>query len=226
MRACGARISRGIGSNGRIEHRYRLRSDLRWAGADAVGRLPGRRLGQVRGQNVDAFPVIADLHRPKIFDLPGMFARTQHAPTIDAQLAVGKGNRGQFHAHAVKLRNKSLNVKVRHSTFSFNPQLHADFGEMEPIMRSPIPRCHSRESGNPVLRSTGVVTKSPAVADPDPGCAISAIVERTLIRPSRAIPLSRVSTYPDNDIALPFLTHGLLRHDVIRRLREGARRAQ
>jgi hypothetical protein len=86
----------------------------------------------VCGQSVDAFLVIPDLCGPKILDLLGMLGRIQHAPAINAQLAVGKGNRSQLHAHAVKLPNKSLNVKVRHSSFSFNPQFEADFGENGP----------------------------------------------------------------------------------------------
>jgi hypothetical protein len=68
----------------------------------------------VRSQNVNAFPIIADLGGPEIADLLGMLGGIQHAPTIDAQLAVGKHNGSQFHAQAVKLRNKSFNVKVRH----------------------------------------------------------------------------------------------------------------
>ena len=123
MRAGRAeRTGRGMGADGRIAHRYRLRTDLRWDGADAVDGLPGRCVDQMRGQNVDALPVIADLCGPQISDLLGMLGRIQHAPTVDAQLAVGKRNGSQFHAHAVKLRNKSFNVKVRHSRFSCDPQ--------------------------------------------------------------------------------------------------------
>ncbi len=108
--------------NGNIARRHRLRTDLQWARADAVDCLPGRCVGQVCGQNVNAFPIIADLRGPQISDLLGMLGGVQHAPTIDAQLAVGKRNGSQFHAHAVKRRNKSFNVKVWHSRFSFNPQ--------------------------------------------------------------------------------------------------------
>jgi len=108
--------------NGNIARRCRLRTEMQWAGADAVDCLAGRCVGQVRGQNVNAFPIIADLRGPQISDLLGMLGRIQHAPTIDAQLAVGKRNGSQFHAHAVKLCNKSFNVKVRHSRFSFDPQ--------------------------------------------------------------------------------------------------------
>jgi hypothetical protein len=68
----------------------------------------------VCGQNIDAFPVIADLCGPKILDLLGMLGRIQHAPTINPQLAIGKRNRGQFHAHAVKPGDESFNVKIRH----------------------------------------------------------------------------------------------------------------
>jgi len=115
MRAGRAeRTGRGMGADGRIAHRYRLRTDLRWDGADAVDGLPGRCVDQMRGQNVDAFPVIADLRGPKILDLLGMLGRVQHAPTIDAQLAVGKRNRGQLHAHAVKLGDESFDIKIRH----------------------------------------------------------------------------------------------------------------
>src|SRR5262249_28843369 len=135
MRAVrGAQIGRVMWPDSSIAHGYRLRSDLQRARADAVDCLPGRRVGQMRGQNVDAFPIIADLRGPEILDLLGMLGGIQHAPTIDAQLAVGKRNRSQFHAHAVKLRNKSFNVEVRHSRFSFNPRSEADFGKMQPIM--------------------------------------------------------------------------------------------
>jgi len=76
----------------------------------------------MRSQSVDARLVIADLRGPEIFDFMGMFDRIQHAPAIDAQLAIGEFNRSQFHAHAVKLGNKSLNVKVRH--FSIPIEYH------------------------------------------------------------------------------------------------------
>jgi hypothetical protein len=168
MRAGGAaRISRGLSPNGNIAiaHRYRLRTHLQWARADAVDCLPGRYVRQVRGQNVDALPVIANLRGPEILDLLGMLGGIQHAPTIDAQLAVGKRNRSQFHAHAVKLRNKSFNVEVRHSRFSFNPRSEADFGKMQPIMRAPTPRRHSGQSENPMLRSIAMVRRSSAAAD-------------------------------------------------------------
>src|SRR5258706_934622 len=54
------------------------------------------------------------------------------------------------------------------------------------------------------------------------GCAIPQTTTGTLIRPSWTIHFISVSTPPDNDMALPFLTHRLLRHDVIRRTRRVA----
>jgi hypothetical protein len=44
----------------------------------------------VRSQSVDAFTVIADLRAPQIFDLLSVLGRVQHAPAINAQLAVCK----------------------------------------------------------------------------------------------------------------------------------------
>src|SRR5882762_3449858 len=55
------------------------------------------------------------------------------------------------------------------------------------------------------------------------GCAIPPTATCTLIRPNWTIPFISVSTPPDNDMALPFLTHGLLRHDVIPRTRHVGR---
>src|SRR5215831_8545694 len=89
-------------------------SDCGWAASN--GGL-GCSLGQVCGENLKAPLVVADLRGPKIPDLLRVLARMQHAPAIDAQLAVGKRNRGQFHAHAIKLGDKSFDVEVRHFRF-------------------------------------------------------------------------------------------------------------
>jgi hypothetical protein len=86
----------------------------------------------VRGQDVDAFVVIADLRGPKLPDLLGMLGRIQHAPTIDAQLAPGQRNRSQFHAHAIKLGDESFNVKIRHF-FRPNPGLEMDSTRLQRI---------------------------------------------------------------------------------------------
>ena len=98
-------------------NRIRLRTDSHSVEADAVAGGLGRSFVQVRGENINALLVIADLGAPKILDLLGMLACIQHAPATNAQLAIGKRNGGQFHAHAVKLGNKSFHVKVRHFRF-------------------------------------------------------------------------------------------------------------
>ncbi len=98
-------------------NRIRLRTDSHSVEADAVASGLGRSFVQVRGENINALLVIADLGAPKVLDLLGMLACIQHAPATNAQLAIGKRNGGQFHAHAVKLGNKSFHVKVRHFRF-------------------------------------------------------------------------------------------------------------
>ena len=91
----------------------RVERSVRHAGTNA-DRVPRQCFGQMRSQDVDARLVVADLPGPQILNLLGMIIRIHHAPAADAKLAVGQGNRGQFHAHAVKLADECFNVKVRH----------------------------------------------------------------------------------------------------------------
>jgi hypothetical protein len=106
-----------MGLPGGIGNGYRLRTQSHLGWNSAVAGRPRRGFRQVCGEHIDARLVVADLRGPEILDLLRMLARVQHAPAVDAQLAVGKRNRGQFHAHAVKLGDKSFNVKVRHFRF-------------------------------------------------------------------------------------------------------------
>ena len=127
---CGLRCRRGLPRRSNLQsrrllrsrrglnaNRIRMRTDSHSIGVDAVASGLGRSLVQVRGENINALLVIADLGAPKILDLLGMLACIQHAPATNAQLAIGKRNGGQFHAHEVKLGNKSFHVKVRHFRF-------------------------------------------------------------------------------------------------------------
>ncbi len=50
---------------------------------------------------------------------------------------------------------------------AFSGCIRSRSGGMEPVLRSPTLRCHSRESGNPVLRSIAGITGSPAFAGDD-----------------------------------------------------------
>ena len=146
----------------------------------------------MRGQNVDAFLVIPDLRGPKLLDLLRMFGRIQHAPSIDTQLAVGKRNRGQFHAHAIKLGDESLNVKIQHF-FPSNSRLERDFGEMNQYctrhgtISAKLTPVQAR-SGNPLFPSIAVAAGSPLPACGDKFCGrvtghiIPLIMACTLIR--------------------------------------------
>jgi len=96
---------------------YRLRTQSHLAGDGTIAGRPRPSFDKVRSKHIDACLITADLGGPKILDLLRMLARVQHAPAVDAQLAVGKRNRSQFHAHAVKPGNKGCNVKVRHFRF-------------------------------------------------------------------------------------------------------------
>jgi hypothetical protein len=101
--------------------RLSMANRIALARADAVACQQVRRSDQVRGHSVNAFTVIADLRAPEIFDLPSLLGRAQHAPAMNAQLAVCKRNCCQFHGHAVKLSDESFNVEVRH--FSVLPRV-------------------------------------------------------------------------------------------------------
>jgi hypothetical protein len=77
---------------------------------------------------------------------------------------------------------------------------------MQPIMRAPNPRCQSRESENPILRSVASAMSSSAVADDDMGCTIT--TNRNTYADSAKL---RHSLFPRVHISgsrpFPFLTH-------------------
>jgi len=94
-----------------------LRTDPNSIAAETVAGSLGRSPVQVRSERVNAPLIIADVRGPNILDFLGMLAGIQHAPAINTYFAVGKRNRCQFHAHAVKSGHKSFNVKIRHFRF-------------------------------------------------------------------------------------------------------------
>src|SRR3974390_3127020 len=68
FRTTGAALE-AVQSDIQLGSRWRI--DLQRGGADAVGCPVACRFGEMRGENVDALPIITDLRGPKVFDLMG-----------------------------------------------------------------------------------------------------------------------------------------------------------
>src|SRR5262249_20160607 len=106
-----------------------------------------------------------DLRGPKLLNLLRMFGRIQHAPSIDTQLAVGKRDCGQFHAHAIKLGDESFNVEIQHF-FPSNSRLERSLVNGTNIALATVVFPQSAvqtevRSRNPVLPSIAAAAGSP-----------------------------------------------------------------
>jgi len=68
----------------------------------------------MRGEKHHPRFVVSDVRCPEFFNLLGVLGGLQHSPAIDAIAAIGKPDRGQRQAQALKLRDECVNVEFRH----------------------------------------------------------------------------------------------------------------